>query len=96
MMRPQHSMYMQHGNPQRMAQYGQNIGQRPANMQVTPDGMPMNSDWRHTIMSQQQNMTFNSNGGMRPGFNPNHQGKLFDLLEEQNTECSVQCSFNIE
>lgn len=82
-MRPQHSMYMQHpshGVPQRMGvPYGPPMGgQRPPNVQVGPEGMPMGSqqEWRHILMSQQQNINFNS-GGMRPGFNSNHQGKHF-------------------
>ena len=80
-MRAQHSMYMQHpshGGPQRMsaAPYGPSMGQRPPNVQVGPEGMPMGSqEWRHIIMSQQQSMNFNG-GGMRPNFNPNHQGKF--------------------
>lgn len=74
-MRPQHSMYMQHpnhGGPRTMGPYGQ----RPPNVQVGPEGMPMGSqqEWRHIFMSQQQNMNFNS-AGMRSNFNPNHQGK---------------------
>ncbi|XP_059608449.1 neurogenic protein mastermind isoform X2 [Phlebotomus argentipes] len=74
MMRPQHSMYMQHpnhGGPRAMAPYGQ----RPPNVQVGPEGMPMGSqqEWRHIFMSQQQNMNFNSSG-MRSNFTPNHQG----------------------
>ncbi|XP_055694053.1 neurogenic protein mastermind isoform X2 [Lutzomyia longipalpis] len=74
MMRPQHSMYMQHpnhGGPRTMGPYGQ----RPPNVQVGPEGMPMGSqqEWRHIFMSQQQNMNFNSTG-MRTNFNPNHQG----------------------
>ncbi|XP_055706322.1 neurogenic protein mastermind isoform X2 [Phlebotomus papatasi] len=74
MMRPQHSMYMQHpnhGGPRTMGPYGQ----RPPNVQVGPEGMPMGSqqEWRHIFMSQQQNMNFNS-AGMRSNFNPSHQG----------------------
>lgn len=68
-------------------------GQRPPNVQVNPDGMPIGSqqEWRQMMMSQQQNMNFNGgNGGgigggapggmagvgMRPGFNPGHQGEF--------------------
>lgn len=80
-MRPQHSMYIQHpghgGPPQRLS-YGPPMGQRPPNVQVNPEGMPMGSqqEWRQMLMSQQQSMSFNSNG-MRPGFNPNHQGNFY-------------------
>lgn len=88
MMRPQHSMYMQHpghGGQQRMPYGPVGMGQRPPNVQVNPDGMPMSSqqEWRQMLMSQQQSMNFNGGsgvagggipGGMRPGFNPNHQG----------------------
>lgn len=81
MMRPQHSMYMQHpghGGGQRMSGPFGPGGQRPPNVQVGPEGpMPMGSqqEWRHLLMSQQQNMSFSGNG-MRPGFNPNHQRNL--------------------
>lgn len=39
--------------------------QRPPNVQVNPDGMPMGSqqEWRHMMMSQQQSMTFNVQSG---------------------------------
>lgn len=85
MMRPQHSMYLQHsagggmGGPRSMGSYGAMGGmgpQRPPNVQVNPDGMPMGSqqEWRHMMMSQQQSMTFNvqSGGGVhmrQGGFN---------------------------
>ncbi|GAB0090178.1 Neurogenic protein mastermind [Sergentomyia squamirostris] len=75
MMRPQHSMYMQHPNHAGPRAIGGPYGQRPPNVQVGPEGMPMGSqqEWRHIFMSQQQNMNFNS-AGMRTNFNPNHQG----------------------
>lgn len=86
-MRPQHPMYMQHpghGVPQRLGgAYGSSVGgQRPPNVQVGPEGMPMGSqqEWRHMLMSQQQNMSFNG-GPMRPGFNPNHQGMIFFFVK---------------
>lgn len=100
-------MYMQQqqqhpggvGGPQRMPYVGGGGGigmgvggQRPPNVQVNPDGIPLGSqqEWRQMMMSQQQNMNFNGgNGvgggggapggmagaGMRPGFNPGHQGE---------------------
>lgn len=76
MMRPQHQMFMQHGNQphgnqqhgnqqQRMpTQFGHMNQQRQQpNVHPVPDKMAMNSDWRHTtIMSQQQSINFNDNG----------------------------------
>lgn len=65
-MRPQYSMHMQHsaaaGGPRTaLGPYGGPIGpagpqQRPPNVQVAPDGMPMGSqqEWRHMMMQQQQ------------------------------------------
>lgn len=97
MMRPQHSMYLQHsaagghaGGPRSaMSASGPYGGgpmggpQRPPNVQVTPEGMPIGSqqEWRHMLMSQQQSMSFNSQStgaSMRQsGFNPAaHQGKF--------------------
>lgn len=89
-MRPQHSMYMQHpahqGGQRMGGPFGPGGGQRPPNVQVGPEGMPMGSqqEWRHLLMTQQQNMSYNGNG-MRPGFNPNHQRKLLlDKLQNSN------------
>lgn len=87
MMRAPHmQQYMQHsghGGAQRMnAPYGSGSmgGQRPPNVQIGPDGMPMNAqEWRQLVMSQQQTMNFNG-GNVRPGFNPNHQGKISDSI----------------
>lgn len=82
--RQQLPMYMQHNPthsvPQRMSTpFGPGMAQRPPNVQVGPEGMPMGSqEWRHMVMSQQQNLNYNNNSGMRPGFN--HQGKGFIQL----------------
>jgi mastermind len=84
-MRPQHAMYMQHpshGGPRGAMGYGG--AQRPPNVQVGPEGMPMGSqqEWRHLLMQQQQSMNFGggaggvSNAQMRPSFNSNHQGEF--------------------
>lgn len=85
-MRAQHMQYMQHpshGGPQRMSTpYGPGGmgGQRPPNVQVGPEGMPMGSpDWRQFAMTQQQSISFNG-AGMRPGFNSNHQGNTSILF----------------
>ncbi|XP_049317274.1 neurogenic protein mastermind isoform X3 [Bactrocera dorsalis] len=77
MMRPQHAMYMQHsavaGSRSSMGVFNGPMGtqQRPPNVQVTPDGMPMGSqqEWRHMMMSQQQQMSFGGGPGgpMRQG-----------------------------
>lgn len=88
MMRPQHSMYMQHsaGGPRSaMGAYGGPMGpggpQRPPNVQVAPDGMPMGSqqEWRHMMMQQQQ-MGFSGGPGpggpMRQGAGGFNSGKL--------------------
>lgn len=94
-MRPQHGMYMHHssmgGGRSMNAQYGSMGGgggvsgagmamQRPPNVQVGPEGMPMASqqEWRHMMMTQQQSMSFSGPGGsgMRPGF-PG-QGKIVE------------------
>ncbi|CAD7088880.1 unnamed protein product [Hermetia illucens] len=96
MMRPQHSMFMQHsaaghvGGPRNALGAGVPFGasgpmggpQRPPNVQVNPEGMPIGSqqEWRHIMMSQQQNMSFNSQGGGGPQMRQNafnagaHQG----------------------
>lgn len=102
-MRPQHSMFMQHsaaghvGGPRNALGAGVPFGasgpmggpQRPPNVQVNPEGMPIGSqqEWRHIMMSQQQNMSFNSQGGGGPQMRQNafnagaHQGKSkFSLL----------------
>lgn len=58
-------------------QYGMGGGmgpQRPPNVQVGPEGLPMTAsqqEWRHMVMNQHQNMSFSGpgGGGMRPGFN---------------------------
>lgn len=77
------AMFMQHGGAGGPRQMGQSAGfgpQRPPNVQVGPEGMPMGSsqEWRQLIMQQQQSMNFTGNtsgGGMRPGFNQGgHQG----------------------
>lgn len=83
---------------------GMSGGQRPPNVQVNPDGMPIGSqqEWRQMMMSQQQTINFNNNSnssgngppggmagiGMRPGFNQNHQGE-FTYQTAQFTCCSM-------
>lgn len=73
----QHSGHVGPGGQRMNAPYGPgnmpNAGQRPPNVQVGPDGMPMNQEWRQFVISQQQNISFNGNN-IRPGFNTNHQG----------------------
>lgn len=76
-MRPQHAMYMQHSGAgssrSTIGAFNAPMGtqQRPPNVQVTADGMPMGSqqEWRHMMMSQQQQMAF----GVGPG-GPMRQG----------------------
>lgn len=76
------TQYMQHsghggaGGQRMNAPYGpnnmSNASQRPPNVQVGSDGMPINPhEWRQFVIPQQQN--FNS-GNIRPGFNTNQQG----------------------
>lgn len=76
-------MHSGHAGAQRMnAPYGAGGmgGQRPPNVQVGPEGMPMGpQEWRQYSMSQQQNMNF-SGGNVRPGFNINHQGKYHKIF----------------
>ncbi|XP_011184641.2 neurogenic protein mastermind isoform X2 [Zeugodacus cucurbitae] len=77
MMRPQHAMYMQHsgvgGSRSTMGTFSGPMGtqQRPPNVQVTPDGLPMGSqqEWRHMMISQQQHINFGAGPGgpMRQG-----------------------------
>lgn len=87
MMRPQHAaggtVFM--GNPtmaRNLAPAGYMPRQRPPNVSVGPDGMPMSNrggaEWRHILMSQQQNMGFSH---VRPF--STHQG-IHDL-------CSFRC-----
>lgn len=93
MMRPQHTsvgtVYM--GNP------GMNRGlapgnyvarQRPPNVQVGPEGLPMSNrggaEWRHIVMSQQQNVGFSH---VRPF--TTHQGikHFFCCKKKENLWC---------
>ncbi|XP_063697315.1 neurogenic protein mastermind [Culicoides brevitarsis] len=78
MMRGQHPMYMQQRS-MNVAASGYAGAQRPPNVQVGPEGMPMssqaNQEWRQLLMQQQQNMSFNNSGGnMRPNPNTFNQG----------------------
>lgn len=64
-------MYMQQRSMNVAASGYAGGGQRPPNVQVGPEGMPMssqaNQEWRQLLMQQQQNMSFNNSGGnMRP------------------------------
>lgn len=85
MMRPQHSMYMQHsgaGGPRSNLPYGGPMGpggpqHRPPNVQVSSDGMPIGSqqEWRQMMMSQQQQqMGFGPGGAGGPPGGPMRQG----------------------
>lgn len=99
-MRNQHPMYMQqHAGTRTMNVVGGNYStgsQRPPNVQVVPESMPMGSqqEWRQLLMQQQQSMSFNSSGGnMRPNFN---QGSEFTKYFEKNNHnfkknCFLRC-----
>lgn len=82
-MRGQHPMYMQQRS-MNVAASGYTGGQRPPNVQVGPEGMPMgsqaNQEWRQLLMQQQQNMSFNNSGGnMRS--NSFNQGSKCNSIE---------------
>lgn len=81
MMRSQHPMYMQQRS-MNVAASGYAGGQRPPNVQVGPEGMPMssNQEWRQLLMQQQQNMSFNSSGGNMRTNNFNQGSKYFFYL----------------
>uniref|UniRef100_A0A336LQF4 CSON000975 protein n=1 Tax=Culicoides sonorensis TaxID=179676 RepID=A0A336LQF4_CULSO len=87
MMRSQHPMYMQQRS-MNVSAGGYAGGQRPPNVQVGQEGMPMgaqaNQEWRQLLMQQQQNMSFNNNAGnMRPN-NFNQPGQNFQMQGQTN------------
>lgn len=100
MMRPQHTtggtVFMGGPTMTRNMAPGYLPRQRPPNVSVGPDGMPMSNrsgvEWRHILMSQQQNMGFTHN---RPF--ATHQGSIFErfilVLNLTNRYVTYQISF---